>query len=206
METAEEIPKSKLDLIHRISKEINLYGSRSDSLKAKILNKYSVESLYALSEEQAKETLTTLNEYKENIKSLRDLLSFMLANLHYEDCDYDNDNFKRVTSCLSSEPEGGKRCGVCFGLRLKYTALMAKRCQFDYFGTTLTVSPHKNSDIINKIGEKVGENIGVKFLYSDFKKNEGYKKSIMLSKEFDLYRQEYCGCRYSIDELKERKH
>ena len=68
METAEEIPKSKLDLIHRISKEINLYGSRADSLKAKILNKYSIESLYALSEEQAKETLTTLNEYKENLK------------------------------------------------------------------------------------------------------------------------------------------
>ena len=80
---------------------------------------------------------------------------------------------------------------------------MAKRHEFDYFGTTLTVSPHKNSDIINKIGEKVGENIGVKYLYADFKKREGYKRSIELAKEYDLYRQDYCGCLYSKREFYE---
>lgn len=126
-----------------------------------------------------------------------------ILDIPYIDCDYDNDNFRRVTEHLSEEPEGGKRCGVCFGLRLKYTAMIAKRHGFDYFGTTLTVSPHKNSDIINKIGEKVGENIGIKYLYADFKKREGYKRSIELAKEYDLYRQDYCGCLYSKREFYE---
>lgn len=120
-----------------------------------------------------------------------------ILDIDYIDCDYDNDNFKKVCGVLSNEPEGGKRCAVCFGLRLKYTAFIAKMHGFDYFGTTLTVSPHKNSDIINKIGKKVGDNIGVKFLYSDFKKREGYKRSIELAREYELYRQDYCGCLYS---------
>ena len=118
-----------------------------------------------------------------------------ILNIKYLDCDYDNLNFRKVCGVLSEEPEGGKRCAVCFGLRLKYTALVAKNHGFDYFGTTLTVSPHKNSDIINKIGEKVGENIGIKFLYSDFKKENGYLRSLELAKEYKLYRQNYCGCR-----------
>ena len=126
-----------------------------------------------------------------------------ILGIPFMDCDYNNEHFRRVTAALGNEPEGGKRCGVCFGLRLKFTALEAKRHGFDYFGTTLTVSPHKNSDIINKIGEKVGENIGVKYLYADFKKREGYKRSIELAKEYDLYRQDYCGCLYSKREFYE---
>lgn len=113
------------------------------------------------------------------------------------DCDYDNGVFRNLTKNLSLEPEGGKRCAVCFGIRLKQTAVVAKENNFDYFGTTLTVSPHKNSQLINKIGEKIGEKIGIKFLYSDFKKKDGYKRSIELSKEYNLYRQNYCGCLYS---------
>lgn len=126
-----------------------------------------------------------------------------ILGVDYIDCDYDNETFKKICGTLSSEPEGGKRCAVCFGLRLKYTASVAKMHGFDYFGTTLTVSPHKNSDIINKIGKKVGENIGVKFLYSDFKKREGYKRSIELAREYELYRQDYCGCLYSKREMYE---
>lgn len=142
-----------------------------------------------------------LEEYE--LRKSEQIRLLEILNIPYLDCDYDNDNFRRVTASLSEEPEGGKRCGVCFGLRLKYTALMAKRHEFDYFGTTLTVSPHKNSDIINKIGEKVGENIGIKYLYADFKKREGYKRSIELAKEYDLYRQDYCGCLYSKREFYE---
>lgn len=118
-------------------------------------------------------------------------------NIKYLECDYDNETFRRITKSLSEEREGGKRCSVCFGIRLKYTANMAKKYQFDYFATTLTVSPHKNSAIINNIGSKIGATLGIKYLYADFKKRDGYKRSIELSKEYDLYRQDYCGCLYS---------
>lgn len=118
-------------------------------------------------------------------------------NIKFLDCDYDNSSWRSLTKNLSEELEGGRRCSVCFGMRLKYTALKAKCYNFDYFGTTLTVSPHKNSRLINKIGEGIATYTGVKFLYSDFKKKDGYKKSIEFSKKYDLYRQDYCGCLYS---------
>lgn len=118
-------------------------------------------------------------------------------NIDYLECDYDNEEFRNKTEYLAGEIEGGKRCSVCFGIRLKYTALKAKELGYDYFATTLTVSPHKNSQVINKIGEKIGEHVGVKYLYADFKKREGYKRSIELASKYDLYRQNYCGCLYS---------
>ncbi len=118
-------------------------------------------------------------------------------NIKFMECDYDNETYKRVTKSLSEEKEGGKRCSVCFGLRLKYTAMMAKKENFDYFATTLTVSPHKNSEIINNIGSKIGNTLNIKYLFADFKKRDGYKRSIELSKEYNLYRQDYCGCLYS---------
>ncbi len=98
---------------------------------------------------------------------------------------------------LEKEPEGGKRCYKCYEMRLNETAITAKRENFDYFCTTLSVSPHKNAEWINEIGNAIGEQYGVKFLPSDFKKQNGYKKSIDLSKEYNLYRQNYCGCIYS---------
>ncbi len=118
-------------------------------------------------------------------------------NIKYLDCDYDNDLWVDTTKYLTKELEGGKRCSVCFGIRLKYTANMAKRLGFDYFGTTLTVSPHKDSQLINKIGGILGTNLGIKYLYSDFKKRDGYKKSCEFAKQYNLYRQDYCGCLYS---------
>lgn len=136
-----------------------------------------------------------LSEYEHRKSEQMRLLKEL--DIAFLDCDYDNGVFRNLTKNLSLEPEGGKRCAVCFGIRLKHTAVVAKENNFDYFGTTLTVSPHKNSQLINKIGEKIGEKIGIKFLYSDFKKKDGYKRSIELSKEYNLYRQNYCGCLYS---------
>ena len=113
------------------------------------------------------------------------------------DCDYNADEFFTVAKGLEKEPEGGKRCEKCFDLRLDFTAKTAKENNFDYFATTLTISPLKNANLINQIGEILAEKYNVKYLSSDFKKKEGYKRSITLSKEYNLYRQNYCGCIYS---------
>lgn len=115
----------------------------------------------------------------------------------YLDCDYENDSFKKISFGHENDLEGGARCSLCFKLRLEKTALEAKNNNYDYFATTLTVSPHKNSQVINAIGASVAQNYDIKFLYADFKKHDGYKKSIELSKEYNLYRQDYCGCLYS---------
>lgn len=114
----------------------------------------------------------------------------------FRDIDYDNATFRNSTKGLEDAPEGGVRCTVCFKLRLSKTAEIALKEGYQYFGTTLTVSPHKNSEVINKIGALLEREFGVKYLYSDFKKKDGYKKSIILSKEYDLYRQDYCGCEF----------
>ena len=117
--------------------------------------------------------------------------------IKFMDIDYLNNEYHEKVKGYENEPENGLRCPLCFELRLDKTASKAKENNFDYFGTTLTVSPHKNSKIINEIGLKLEEKYGVKFLLSDFKKEDGYKRSIELSKKYDLYRQDYCGCLYS---------
>ena len=93
------------------------------------------------------------------------------------------------------------RCSKCFTLRLSKTAKVAKENGFDYFGTTLTVSPHKNSQVINHIAISLAEEIDIPYIYGDFKKNDGYKKSIIFSKEYNLYRQDYCGCLYGKEHM-----
>lgn len=117
--------------------------------------------------------------------------------IKFMDIDYLNNEYHKKIKGYENEPENGLRCPLCFELRLDKTASKAKENNFDYFGTTLTVSPHKNSKIINEIGLKLEEKYRVKFLLSDFKKEDGYKRSIELSKKYDLYRQDYCGCLYS---------
>lgn len=97
-----------------------------------------------------------------------------------------------------SEKEGGKRCELCFDIRLQKTAEYAKENGFEYFTTVLTVSPHKNSLIINKIGKELEEKNKINFLEENFKKQEGFKKSLLISKEYELYRQTYCGCGLSV--------
>lgn len=111
--------------------------------------------------------------------------------------EYDKTEFLSAVIGLEDCLEGGARCAKCFELRLKRTAEKAKELGAEYFTTTLTVSPLKNAKLINAIGEKIGKDLGVKFLPSDFKKQNGYKRSVELSKEFDLYRQNYCGCEFS---------
>ena len=118
-------------------------------------------------------------------------------NLKYIDCDYDNNLFHIISNGLENEKERGIRCHKCYRLRLDYTAKKAMDNNFDSFSTTLTVSPYKLSNVINEIGLELEKKYNIKYLVSDFKKQNGYKKSIELSKKYNLYRQNYCGCIYS---------
>lgn len=119
--------------------------------------------------------------------------------------DYDPARFYEITKGLEQCPEGGERCFRCYELRLRESAEAARRLQFDYFTTTLTISPLKNAARLNEIGERLGVEYGVAYLPSDFKKRNGYKRSIELSKEYHLYRQDYCGCVYSRMERERQK-
>lgn len=113
------------------------------------------------------------------------------------DCDYENDIYECKIKGYEECPERGARCTICFNLRLEKTAKISKEKNYDYFCSTLTVSPYKNAQLINQIGEELGKKYNIKWLYSDFKKADGYKHSIELSKKYNLYRQDYCGCIYS---------
>lgn len=110
---------------------------------------------------------------------------------------FDPKEFYNAVKGLENIKEGGERCFRCYELRLREAAEYAKKGDFDYFTTTLSISPLKNAQKINEIGEKLAAEYGVKHLPSDFKKKEGYKKSTLLSKEYGLYRQDYCGCIFS---------
>lgn len=110
---------------------------------------------------------------------------------------YDVDRYLDAIRGMEDCKEGGSRCSRCFELRLRETARVAKELGMDYFTTTLTISPLKNAQLINQIGGRIAEEMGIAFLPSDFKKNNGYLRSIELSKEYNLYRQDYCGCDFS---------
>lgn len=111
--------------------------------------------------------------------------------------EYNVTDFFNAVSGLEKEKEGGARCYKCYELRLEYTAKKAKNEGYDYFCTTLSVSPHKNSEWLNEIGIRLAGKYGVKYLPADFKKENGYLRSVELAKEYDLYRQNYCGCCFS---------
>jgi predicted adenine nucleotide alpha hydrolase (AANH) superfamily ATPase len=112
--------------------------------------------------------------------------------------EYRPNEFDTAAAGSEAEPEGGGRCLKCFELRLGETARRAKAEGFDYFTTTLSVSPHKNAEALNTIGGALADTYGVPYLFSDFKKRGGYKRSVELSEQYGLYRQNYCGCRYSL--------
>ncbi|MCL4377856.1 MAG: epoxyqueuosine reductase QueH [Actinobacteria bacterium] len=112
--------------------------------------------------------------------------------------EYEVKKWLESTETLKSEPEGGKRCQVCFEIRLAETAKKASEMKFDIFGTTLTISPHKNQEVINKIGKDLASKIELNFYRADFKKNDGFKNTMAMSKKLDIYRQNYCGCIYSF--------
>ncbi len=118
---------------------------------------------------------------------------------------YEPEKFLEMAKGLEKVPEGGERCRRCFALRLTEAAKLAAREEYDFFCTTLTLSPLKNAETVNEIGERIAAECGVPFLPSDFKKRDGYRRSLELSKEYGLYRQDYCGCVYSKAERERKK-
>lgn len=140
------------------------------------------------------------NEYTKRILEQQELISDMrfrhpvsfLAGI------YDRERFYEMAKGLEHIPEGGERCFKCYELRLRESAEMARKGEFDYFTTTLSISPLKNADRLNDIGKKLEKEYGVTYLQSDFKKKNGYKRSIELSRQYGLYRQDYCGCEFSM--------
>lgn len=158
--------------------------------------------------------INTKEEYDKRLDELKRLLNTVKYEnkINIIDCNYDNMDFFNAVKGLENEPEGGKRCYKCYKLRLEYTARTAKKLDYDYFTTSLSISPYKNSSWLNKIGLKLEKEYDVKYLVADFKKKNGYKTSIELSKKYNLYRQDYCGCIYSKierrkkDEIKNKRN
>ena len=138
----------------------------------------------------------TLEEYNKRAAELQKLtaLAEYTNSVDIIISDYDSAEFETIAAPYWDDAEGGRRCRVCFELRLDKTARSAKQGGFDVFATTLSVSPHKNSAMLNEVGSILAEESGVKYLSADFKKQAGYMRSIELSKKYDLYRQRYCGC------------
>lgn len=147
-------------------------------------------------------------EYIYRSNELRRLIDEMPAKIpvKYISCEYTPEDFNEIAKGREKEKEGGERCFLCYRLRLEKTAQIAMENNFDYFTTTLSISPLKNAEKLNEIGREMSEKYGVKYLYSDFKKRNGYKRSVELSKEYELYRQNFCGCVYSKAEAIRREN
>lgn len=143
--------------------------------------------------------ITEESEYKYREEELNRLIEIMphVNSIHFVPGEYNPDLFFGLVKGFEDCPEKGDRCTICFRMRLMAAARKCKELNCDKFATTLTLSPLKNAELINKIGEEVGNEIGVIYLPSNFKKNNGYLRSIELSKEYNLYRQSYCGCIFS---------
>ncbi len=141
--------------------------------------------------------ITDDEEREKRFAELDRLISEMCPSVGLIKGEADCDKFLAAAKGLEGAPEGGMRCAKCFALRLEETAKKAAEEGFEYFATTLTLSPLKNPMLLNEIGEKMAQKYGVKYLASDFKKDGGYQHSIELSKQYDLYRQNYCGCAFS---------
>ena len=145
--------------------------------------------------------ITSAEEYEKRICEVKRLIGLLphTNEIGFVAGKYDPERFLEQSKGLEGLPEGGERCFRCYRLRLEETAkyMSEHPGEYDYFCTTLTVSPHKNAAKLNEIGFELAEKYGVGYLPSDFKKREGYKRSIELSREYDLYRQDYCGCEFS---------
>lgn len=138
-------------------------------------------------------------EYIRRVEEQKALIKAMplKSEVHFLRGDYQPSEYYEQIKGLEREPEGGARCFVCYELRLREAAKLAATMGFDYYTTTLSISPHKNAEKLNEIGERLGQEYHISYLPSDFKKKNGYKRSIELSKEYNLYRQDYCGCVFS---------
>ena len=136
-------------------------------------------------------------EYLHRLSEQQRLLSLLPDDIPLLPCDYGHEAFAAFAPALAEAPEGGERCLACFALRLGYTAEQTKLRGFEYFTTTLSVSPHKNADNVNRIGAEAGERFGVRYLHADFKKKNGYRRSCEIASELGFYRQNFCGCEFS---------
>ena len=145
-------------------------------------------------------------EYRKRVEEQKRLIAALPVKnpIGFIEGRYQPEEFFDVAKGLEDVPEGGERCFKCYEMRLREAAILAKEKGFDYFTTTLTISPLKNAKKLNEIGEQLGEEYGICHLPSDFKKKNGYKRSVELSKEYGLYRQDYCGCVFSKREYQER--
>ena len=146
-------------------------------------------------------------EYNYRVKEQQKLISELKTKypVNFIEGVYDTDNFYAMAKGMENIPEGGERCFKCYEMRLRETADYALKNGFDYFTTTLTISPYKNAEKMNEIGKKIAQEKGIKYLYSDFKKKNGYRRSIELSEIYGLYRQDYCGCVFSKNETEKRR-
>lgn len=146
-------------------------------------------------------------EYRHRVEEMKRLIQElpMKHPVDFVEGPYEPARYYDEVKGLEEEPEGGARCEVCFRMRLEEAAKIAAEGGFDYFTTTLTISPMKDPVLLNTIGEEMGERYGVKYLDSEFRKRNGYKRSIELSREYDLYRQDFCGCIFSKQEAERRR-
>ncbi len=143
------------------------------------------------------------SEYRKRVAEQKRLIAELPVKnkVEFAEGSYDPKAFFDMAKGMEELPEGGERCFKCYELRLREAAVYAKEHGYDWFTTTLSISPHKNAEKLNEIGERLEKEYGVKYLYADFKKKNGYKRSIELSKEYNLYRQDYCGCVFSRKNL-----
>ena len=143
--------------------------------------------------------ITEENEYKKRADEIKRLIAELPTENEIKIMygRYNPETFIEMSKGLEKLPEGGERCFKCYHLRLKETAEIAKENGFDFFTTTLSISPHKNAQVLNEIGSELATKFGLNYLYSDFKKKNGYKRSCELSAVYNLYRQDYCGCVFS---------
>ncbi len=139
-----------------------------------------------------------LEEYEKRLLNQKKIIQKLVPFVKLKTITYNEEEFLNNVIGFENETEGGARCTKCFMLRMEKTAVIAKEEGYDYFCTTLSVSPYKDSQKLNKIGKYLEEKYDIKYLYSDFKKKNGYKRSNELARMYDIYRQNYCGCRYSI--------
>lgn len=163
------------------------------------LNKYFDISVYFYN--------PNIDTYEENalrVYEAQRVIDELKIDVKFINAPYKPEVFEELSKGMEEEKEGGKRCIKCFYERLDASFLYAKENGFDYITTSLTISPYKNAEVINNLGKNLSEKYQFKYLYSDFKKKDGYKKSIEFSKKFNLYRQDYCGCKFSRIEMENK--
>lgn len=165
-----------------------------------------LENIYEITAFFYNPNITIADEYNKRVDELKRFVSEapFAKKVIIEEGKYNPDDFILMSKGLEEEPERGARCYKCYEMRLRESAIYAKENGYDLFTTTLSISPHKNANWLNEIGKKLADEYEIDYLYSDFKKENGYARSIELSKQYNLYRQNYCGCIYSRKESEKR--